>query len=115
MNTRIPDHTQRPRNGCYGHPRHRCHWRQVVPNPHLSENGWRRFHHRDLAELSLAEIWAERTQLEADLSWRIWRRRRPRLIQAWPTPIDDREWTLARLRVLRDEQARRLRDDDGAR
>jgi hypothetical protein len=86
-----------------------------MPNPFLTENGRRRFDHRDVPDLSTAEIWAERAQLEADLSWKIWRRRRPRLIQAWPELVDDREWTLARLRVLRDEHDRRLRDDDGAR
>jgi hypothetical protein len=86
-----------------------------MPDPFRSEDGQRRFEHRDVAELSTPEIWAERSQLEADLAWRIWRHRRPRLIQAWPTQVDDRGWTLGRLRVLRAEQARRLRDDDGAR
>lgn len=88
--------------------------RDLIPNPFLTENGRQRFEHRDVSSLSMRQLWAEQRQLETFLARRLWHRRRSRLIEAWPTLVDEHAWVLQRLQVLHDEQASRSDDDNAA-
>jgi hypothetical protein len=81
--------------------------RALIPNPYDSHEAATRFAHRDLADLTAAELWAEQMTLEAALADRLTRRQRSRVISAWPRMLDEHQWLLERLRTLRKEQQRR--------
>jgi hypothetical protein len=81
--------------------------RRLIPNPFDTEEQQARFAHRDLAQLSMAQLWAELTANEAALAARIARRIRPRIVMAWPAVVTDTAWLLDRIRHLRHEHRRR--------
>lgn len=83
-------------------------FRRLIPNPFASEAAAARFAHRDVGELTHAQLWAEISMVEIELARRITWRERPQILVAFgPTVIDEDGWLLERLRALRTERQRR--------
>ena len=82
---------------------------RLIPCPVDSFEASERFEHRDLPDLSHAQLWAEETLITAALATAIFERRRPTVIQRDATGLEmtDREWL--RVRLIRLRGARRTR------
>lgn len=74
---------------------------QLVPDPIASWEQERRFRHRDITELTAAQVWAERVLIGHRLAELLFARERERVIYiADEGAITDQSWLRERLRRL---------------
>lgn len=81
--------------------------RLIIPNPCNSDLECRRFLHRDIASMTLKQLWSERYLIEAELARRIYQEEHRRVIWVLDSLETDMGWLEDRLRQLRAEERRR--------
>jgi hypothetical protein len=76
--------------------------KSIVPGPIRHESDYERFHHRDLAQLTPADAWAELELARMELARRVFERRTERIIgfDRDHCPVGDQEWLRQRIAAL---------------